>query len=828
MTEFATVDRYCSIEDNYCHKNILYQGSWSFFFAYPSDQKWRDFSDELVKQLASRGMLCTRWEDLINNELLFSKVCDGIYGHDFLLAEVTDPNPNVLLEIGYALSVGRQPILLKNRNIQDWSRKLLTSLEGCYYETREDIYSHIAKVIDQPRSIPEAPDRRLPILEQMGIYIQNEDPGTVYHLKPKLSTDWINRVDRTLKKSYFKLSAMDPSDSIYDEFFPQARQIQRASLIVASLVSSDYKEWQQHNANVALLIGFAIGLGKRVLVLQEEPLKPILDLGSVARPFESEKQAEDVVSAWIRIQTQALVSRRVESDRKAETRQREDKIRSIYLGHPDALQDNRLLDYFVPTKEFEDAVEGRRTIYFGRRGSGKSANVQAIKAELEQKTNTVMVEIAPDDFELERIGSFLERECELVNPRLLFQHVWHYILTSEIVKTIAETTDLLYLSPNDRIRNDLRRHYDAKFELFDQDFGSRVITVLDEIIDRDPNLNAVERQARGEDSIKTLRDYQLARLLRDFAKDERLDYFVVADDLDKHWRPDTQQSVDLLVGLVAEVGRIQRYFGECLKIVLFLREDIYDVLTQFDDDLSKRNCLRIDWTVANLKHLVAERLSSAADEVNENDEKTWATIFPDPVQNRSAMDYIVSRALPRPRDVLDFCQRAIDQAQRNGHSTVTSQDVLDGEISFSEGVFWSVASEFKGLYPQLEHILIEFAGIGEITTWQDFELHAFKAIQANLEVFDEWVISDKISPELLANVLFSIGVIGLSRNMSNAPHFCNGRTFTEVWGLVAPAPTVHIHPAFRKVLDVSGVIQRRSLRGRRREESDPRQLSFQD
>ena len=321
MTEIATINRYCSIEDTHCNKFFPYHGTWSFFFAYPSDQKWRDFSAELVTELNSRGISCTRWEDLVNNDLLFSKVCEGIYGHDFLLAEVTDPNPNVLLEIGYALSVGRQPILLKNNNIQDWSRKLLTSLEGCFYDTREDIYEHLVKLIDHDRPISEAPDRRLPFLEQMGIYEYEEDRGTVYHLKPKLSTDWINRVDRTLKKSYFKLSAMDPSDSVYDEFFPQARQIQRASLIVASLISSDYKDWQQHNANVSLLIGFAIGLGKRVLVLQEEPLKPILDLGSVARPFVGEQQGEAIVNSWINYQTQALVSSRTESERKASDRQ---------------------------------------------------------------------------------------------------------------------------------------------------------------------------------------------------------------------------------------------------------------------------------------------------------------------------------------------------------------------------------------------------------------------------------------------------------------------------------------------------------------------------
>ena len=110
--QFATVRRYCAIEGIECHKQIPYQGEWTFFFAYPSDQHWRDFSSRLAKELSDRGIYGERWEDKVKGDLIFSKVCDGIYSHDFLLAEVTEPNPNVLLEIGYALAVGRQPILL--------------------------------------------------------------------------------------------------------------------------------------------------------------------------------------------------------------------------------------------------------------------------------------------------------------------------------------------------------------------------------------------------------------------------------------------------------------------------------------------------------------------------------------------------------------------------------------------------------------------------------------------------------------------------------------------------------------------------------------------
>ena len=825
--QHATVNRFCAIEGVECHRSVPYCGRDTFFFAYPSGRQWRDFSLQLVNELGDQGILIDRWEDLVNNELLFAKVCDGIYGHDFLLAEVTEANPNVLLEIGYALAVGRQPVLLKNKNLKEWNRTLLTTLEGCYYDTRDAILQHILNLQARRREIPDSPDRRLPFLEKMGIYESIEDPGTVYHLKPKLAADWISRVDKTLGSSFFKLTKMDPSDSVYDEFYPQARGIQRASLIVASLVSQQHERWEEHNANVALLIGFAIGLGKQVLVLQQEPIASILDLGSVARPFETESQAGQIVHAWIDTQTRLSVNRTTEAQSIARARRRSHQIRDIYLGHPDALQDTSLLDYFVPTKEYEDAVAGRRSIFVGRRGTGKSANFQAIKETLRDQPAVVTVEIAPDDFELDIISAYLDLEYAVSNPKLVFRNTWNYILLTEILKALAERTDLLYVSPNDLSRSNLFQYYQNQQDVLNLDFGSRVIATMNQDMPAFPNAPSAKQWARGNPTVDALRDYNVSRHLKQFASQEKIKYFVVIDDLDKNWRPDTQQSINLLLGLVSEADRLQRYFDGDLNVAMFLREDIFDVLSQHDEDLPKRNYLRLEWTKANLKHLVAERLLMGIDDFDGDDDAIWGTIFPDQVNNTPTSDYILSRALPRPRDVLGLCQAAIDQAQRNGNNLVTIQDILDGETSFSDNFIRSVAAEFKDLYPKLHEVLIEFAGVPERMPWVDFRWYASNAIEKNQHITDEWVGPLPWDAEKLAGVLFRVGVIGLAGSGTDRPHFRNGRSFAETWNLVSPRPIVHIHEAFSKVLDVShgGV---RSLRGSRRAlGADPRQLPLQ-
>ena len=542
--------------------------------------------------------------------------------------------------------------------------------------------------------------------------------------------------------------------------------------------------------------------------------------------MDTETQAGQIVQAWIDGHTKSLVSQKADSHKRARSRKQIERIRKIYLGHPDALQDSCLLDYFVPTKEFEDAINGRRTIFIGRRESGKSANFQAIKEELREQSGTLTAAIAPDDFELERISEFLEQTYSLVNQRLVFQSTWHYVLLSEILRSLAENGDRLYQSPNDKIATSLRQYYEEYQDQLNLDFGSRVVSVLTDAVAS--KSSGGSNPADSQEVIKSLRDYQIARHLRDFAIREKISYFVIADDLDKHWRPDSRQSIDLLIGLITEVDRLQRFFEGHLKVVMFLREDIYDVLARYDDDLPKRSVLRMEWTQTNLRHLIAERLAIAADEYNEDDDSTWSVIFPHDVNGQRASEYILSRTLPKPRDVLDFCQKAIDQAQRNGHSAVTQEDILDGEASFSEGVFWSVGTEFKGIYPGLEDVIFEFAGAAETMKWSTFEKLASKAMQRHEASISRWIGSNTMDSQSLASILFRVGVIGLSGGTSAPPHFSNGRSFAETWNLVTPHPTVHVHPAFAKFLDIAKVDFQHTRLRRKPQYKDPRQLRLDE
>ena len=395
-----------------------------------------------------------------------------------------------------------------------------------------------------------------------------------------------------------------------------------------------------------------------------------------------------------------------------------------------------------------------------------------------------------------------------------------------MVKALAEKTDRLYSSPDDQDRANLYQYYESNRLALQSDFGSRLTAALTNEFGTSSTDSQRQTNENTEKVLTELRDYRIAPRLRNLAKREGISFYIVADDLDKHWQPSTRQSIEILLGLMDEAVQLQRYFEDHLKVVMFLREDIFDVLAQHDEDYPKRSFWRMEWTAPNLKHLVATRLAIGTDTQDEDDETIWSAVFPDTIQGLNSSDYILSRVLPRPRDVLGFCQAAIDQAQLNGHPSVSAQDVLDGEIRFANSFGKLLAAEFRGLYPSLEDVLFEFAGVPAVMKWTEFEEFANETIDKQRTVLTEWVGDYGLSPISVADTLFQIGVIGLASPASDTAHFRNGRSFGETWRATTPTPSVHIHPAFFTYLDVS---QARVRRPRTRSRSSPtnqQQLSF--
>ena len=62
------------------------------------------------------GVNCTRVDELHFSKSILSQIYNGIKKADFIIADMTDNNPNVYYEIGYAHALGKEVILISQKN----------------------------------------------------------------------------------------------------------------------------------------------------------------------------------------------------------------------------------------------------------------------------------------------------------------------------------------------------------------------------------------------------------------------------------------------------------------------------------------------------------------------------------------------------------------------------------------------------------------------------------------------------------------------------------------------------------------------------------------
>ncbi|MEY2932389.1 MAG: hypothetical protein RL033_3138, partial [Pseudomonadota bacterium] len=83
------------------------------FVLMPFDSRFNDTYQLGVKQASSEvGAYCERVDEQIFEERILDRIYNQIARADLIIADMTDRNPNVFYEVGYAHALGKPSILL--------------------------------------------------------------------------------------------------------------------------------------------------------------------------------------------------------------------------------------------------------------------------------------------------------------------------------------------------------------------------------------------------------------------------------------------------------------------------------------------------------------------------------------------------------------------------------------------------------------------------------------------------------------------------------------------------------------------------------------------
>lgn len=662
----------------------------------------------------------TTWQELeVGGRLIIGRITDAICAARVTVAELGGMNSNVLFEVGYALAQRKGLCLALDESdassLRGWKDVGLLSGVGytAYGGSSETLYTAFAD---------SRPDLSNACLwdDLVGLAQAPREARGLFYFPSSLRGDSARAVDRLLlrRRDLVVHNANEDEHGLAPLAW-YVSQIYRSSAALFHLLGPSRSRAQVHNARASLLAGIAHGNGLAVLMVAEESFESPLDYQDLLYSYPTSKRLTEHVDDWLdklptsngRTRPLGRVDLRVELP-----------VQSFGEYVAEYEQDN-LPDYFVDTAEFQSVLKGGVAVFIGRKGTGKTANMLTAAQELRADRRNLVVVIKPAGYELEGLLTVLNRLPDRDLADFFLEALWRFLIYTEVaLAAVREAEGKPAGIATGSAMDALRAELEAIGVSHDQDFTLRLETVVDSLL---VDLHALPEGIGEARRFLTQRLHATVlvelRKAMGAALSDRQRVALLIDNLDKAWErgSDYERLSRLLLGLLSSCGRIAVEFAKedswrervNVSLALFLRADIFSVITEHAREPDKITKLRIAWNNPQLLIRVIEDryVSARNDGVDPSD--LWETFFCAEVQGRPTRDYLLWRSLPRPRDLVFLANTSVTAAANRRQDRVAEQDVLDGQVIYSQFALEALLVESLARF-DLEDCLYEFAGLG--------------------------------------------------------------------------------------------------------------------
>lgn len=691
------------------------------FVAYPGGNPLRaEAMREGAHQIAKRtGLAVETWEDMeVTGGFMIGAIQGRIRECTTVIAEVSDLNWNVLFEVGYAIAQNKRVWLLVDTTDQDATRnwKSLGLLSGIgYADYQGDSESMAAQFVAELSASSSRPTVWEEITASLHV---TPDSRTLFYFPTSLRGDAPRNIDRALTKR--KSLAVLRADEDERGYAPLAWYVELAVKAAAALVyllAPTRTRATLHNARASLIAGIAAGLDRSVLLVAERGFSPPIDYQELLHVFSSARKVTEHIDGWLDRLPSSLNTRPIGLQ--------------MAMGLPDRFGEyvaeyeaDDLPYYFVETAEYQRVMAAGTVVFIGRKGTGKTATMLRAAEELSRDRQNLVTVIKPTGYEFESLLTVLEALPERATIDYLLDGLWQYLLYCEVACAAVREAEgrpagIASGSPLDVLRAYLETHGVGT----DMDFSIRLERSLEELTADTESIPAGVEDARAYLNAKLHASLliELRKLIGD-ALHDRGRVAILVDNLDKAWDrgADFERLSRVIFGLLAAVGRVSVDFGRAnvwkqsvnVSLSVFLRADIFSMVVRYAREPDKIEQLQIRWDNPGLlARVIEDRYASAQGDDSDTDPRSvWETVFDSEVRGMPTKDYLLWRALPRPRDLINLCNASVMVAVNNRHTKVSETDVLEAQDQYSRFAFEALEVESE---PEsgLGDTLFEFVGL---------------------------------------------------------------------------------------------------------------------
>lgn len=689
------------------------------FFAYP--ELPRDLADpiETAAGLISSPGQSLNLEIWPQLDVFGSNIADEIrrkiHDVDVLVCDITRQNQNVYYEIGFAIGAGKSIAPVVNVSFANSAlnlRKdgLFDNISYSKYENSKQLYEILQTLPDTSLAdlYAKAPNREQPL----------------FLLDTYNKTDFRNAIVSAIKDSRVFFRSFDPLEAARLSSIWLIGEVSASTGVIIPILGEHVYDADRHNLRGAFLAGLSHGLKRETLIFRySERTDPgPTDFRDFITPVRSEIEIKEKVSELAK--NALVLGQSVRQYAKTRTKT---ALQRLSLGASAAENEFRVLeDYFVETAEYLRTLRGEVRLVTGRKGTGKTAIFFRVRDAIRAKPNSIVIDLKPESHQLSR---FREELLKISNIGV-FDHTlaafWYYVIISEVVLKIKANLDYDMRHEASAISksNEIDGLLSNLSIAGSGDFTSRLNRLSAVIVKELERLN-LEQKVFSPERLTNIvfRDgvgkIKSALLKHTTAKSNIV---VLFDNIDKGWPAGGVSEFDiravrLLIEAVETIRRDLGAAGRVFSSVVFLRNDIYELLVEQTPDRGKSAQVSIDWTDrAKLRQLVFKRLQSNEQKSVTNFDKLWCYYFPASVRGQHAFDYFVDHCLMRPRFLINILENAVANAINRGHEHVEEGDCTDAVSQHANYLLSDFGYEIRDVSEISADVLYGFIGVDGVLT----------------------------------------------------------------------------------------------------------------
>lgn len=708
------------------------------FFAYPASPNYivepiRSAIEEVERFHAVTEI--SDWAELdVPGRFISTEVLHGIDTADFLIADITSLNFNVTYEIGYAIGRGKRLLVVRNEAFaksEDERIKRLGIFDTLGYEDYENS-RQLSALIKSIRDIE-------PLIRDLAL-----DRGQpIYVTKTRYQSDYAIKIAARLKKSGLGYRSFDPTEQPRLSALDAITQVSKSFGVLVHFLPAAVDDAPLHNLRGAFIAGLAAGQNKKVLLVQQgyDPVpldyRDLVDV--VTHPSQIDEVVADLAGEVVGAMSEINVARE---------NQQASILEKVHFGASSAENEIAdLADYYLATDEFRRALHGEARLVVGRKGSGKSAVFFRIRDKVSSSKRNVVLDLKPDGYQLVKLKDRVLKVMDRGTQEHTITAFWQCVLLLEISRAALQLDKASYRL-DDSIYGTYQqledKYKEYGYESGQGDFAERITSLIYRIEERfDESVDGALISLSTPQVTKLIYDNDVgklsAALVDHLRKKEAL--WVLFDNIDKGWTPTGIDASDILTlrALLEAARKVERTIsaeGIDVRFLVFLRNDVYELLLDQTADRGKEQKVIVDWRDPEaLRELVQLRIESSLEGIHGTFDELWSRIAVHHVNGEHSYQYIVDRCLMRPRYLLDLLKYSRGRALTLRHEKITDDDIKKAVSFFSSDIVQDTNLELRDVFPLYDGILYAFIGARRSLAHDDVRLTLmmFKVDEADLD-----------------------------------------------------------------------------------------------